>query len=100
MNKLTNYFEQFINECNRDGIKVIFVYSPEYIDGQVFVKNRKEIISKYQYFANKYNLDFFDYSNDTMCMKKEFFYNAEHLNKKGSELFTKKLVRDMKNSWR
>jgi len=89
-------FEQFINECNSNGIKLILVYSPEYIEGQNYVTNRGEVISKYKYFANKYNLIFIDYSQDKISMQKQFFYNSEHLNKKGSEIFTNELVRDLK----
>jgi hypothetical protein len=89
-------FEQFINECKYNGTELILIYSPEYIEGQNYVINRNEIISKYQYFAQKYNLQFIDYSNDKLCMQKQFFYNAQHLNKKGSEIFTKKLIKDIK----
>ncbi|MFZ4464325.1 MAG: hypothetical protein ACOYN5_10785 [Bacteroidales bacterium] len=91
-----NLFEKFINECSNNNIKITLVFSPEYIEGQFFVKNRKEIISKYQHFANKYSLQFIDYSKDTMCMQKQFFYNSEHLNKKGSEIFTNKLIKDIR----
>ena len=93
---IVKLFEQFINECNDNGIKLILIYSPEQMEGQNFIKNRKEIISKYQYLANKYKIPFIDYSNDELCNQKQFFYNAEHLNKKGSELFTKKLIVDIK----
>jgi hypothetical protein len=88
--------EQFINECQENGIRLTLVYSPEYIEGQAFVKNRNEIISIYQYLAHQYNVPFLDYSNDTISKQKQFFYNSEHLNKKGSELFTKKLIYDLR----
>ncbi len=91
-----NLFEQFINECHDERINLILVYSPEFIDGQSFVKNRQEIISKYEYFARKYNLLFLDYSKDELSMQKQYFYNAEHLNKNGSEIFTNKLIKDIK----
>lgn len=89
-------FEQFINECNSNGIKLTLVYSPEYVEGQNYVSNRKEIISKYQYFANKYNLQFIDYSHSKLSMQKQFFYNSQHLNKKGAEIFTNELIGDLK----
>lgn len=92
-------FEEFIIECKKNGIKLMLVYSPEYIEGQNFVKNRKDIISKYQNFANKYDLQFIDFSNDTLSLKKDFFYNSEHLNKEGSAIFTKKLIKYIKHAW-
>jgi len=88
--------EQFINECKEYGIRLTLVFSPEYIEGQAFVRNRNEIISIYKNFAKKYNLLFLDYSNDTLSHQKQFFYNAEHLNKLGSELFTIKLINDFR----
>lgn len=91
-----NLFEQFVNECKIDKIKLILVYSPEYIEGQFFVKNREEVISKFKYFSKKYNLTFIDYSNDEISRQKKYFYNASHLNKKGSTIFTKKLCKDLK----
>ena len=89
-------FEQFLLECKSDKITVLLVYTPEHIDGQRFVKNRNEIINIFNDFSNKYNLLFLDYSNDEICKKKDYFYNASHLNKKGSELFTSKLSYDIK----
>jgi hypothetical protein len=91
-----NLFNQFLLECKADKITVILVYTPEHIDGQKFIKNRKKIINIFNDFSNKYNLLFLNYSNDEICKKKDYFYNASHLNKKGSELFTSKLSYDIK----
>jgi len=78
-------FKRFLTECAEEGIRIIFVYSPEYIEFNSFVRNRNEIISLYS-----------NYTNDTICSQKQYFYNATHLNKKGSELFTHQLARDLK----
>jgi hypothetical protein len=89
-------FNQFLLESKSSEITVILVYTPEYIDGQNFVKNREEIVKIYEDLSNKHNLLFLDYSDDILCKQKEYFYNASHLNKKGSEIFTRKLARDLK----
>jgi len=89
-------FNKFLFECKLNDINVILVYTPEYIDGQNFVKNREQIIKIFEDISNKYNLLFLDYSDDSLCTQKEYFYNASHLNKKGSEIFTRKLVHDLK----
>jgi len=91
-----NLFEKFINECKNNDIELSLVFSPEFIEGQHYVRNRKELISKYQNLANKYNLQFLDYSNSEICFQKQYYYNAQHLNKNGSELFTKLLIKDLK----
>lgn len=91
-------FDRFLYECRVNNIVVIFVNSPEYIEGQLFIKNRDEVIKLYQEFSNKYNIVFLDYSNDEMCYQREYFFNAQHLNKTGAELFNGKLVRDLKRT--
>ena len=90
-------FENFIKQCKVKNIELIFVYTPEYIEGQKFVKNRKNIIDIYQNLSEKYRVPFYNYSNDSICLDKSYFYNASHLNKKGSELFSKKFAHDLKS---
>jgi hypothetical protein len=85
-------FERFIYDCIRKDIDLLFVYTPEYIDGQLFVKNRKEVISLITLFSEKYKIPFFDYSNDTMSFQKKYFYNASHLNENGAKIFSHKLI--------
>jgi hypothetical protein len=91
-------FERYLNECNQKNIKLIFVYTPEYIEGQKFVGNRSDILALYYRLSKKFNIPFFDYSNDPISFQKDFFYNSGHLNRRGAELFTGKLVCDIKKS--
>ena len=93
--KLINLLNDFLSECKEKNIQVILVYTPEYIEGQNFTKNRKEIISLFDSIGNKNNIPFLDYSDNIMCSKKEFFYNASHLNKSGAEVFTSLLINDL-----
>lgn len=88
-------FDKFLMECKNSQIEVSLVYTPEHIVGQRFVTNRDQVITIYKNFAKKYNLQFLDYSKNPICLDTSFFYNATHLNKTGSELFTKKLVQDL-----
>ncbi len=89
-------FERYLQECKEQNIQMIFVYTPEYIEGQKFVKNRKDVLELYLHLSKKYNIPYFDYSTDSMCLNKTYFYNSGHLNKQGSAMFTKKLVSDLK----
>ena len=52
----------------------------------------------YRQFAKKYDLIFLDYSNDPISYNKSLFYNSNHLNAEGSEIFSKKLAADIKKS--
>lgn len=92
-----NLFNNFITDCQNNRIKVILVYSPEYIEGQQFVTNRKEIMKIYKNLALKHNLELLDYSDCDISYNKDFFYNSNHLNSKGADLFTRKLVEDLKS---
>jgi len=89
-------FDNYLLECSKKNIEVFLVFSPEYIEGQKLLKNRKEIINLYQNLADKYNFVFLDYSNDSISSNRDYFYNSQHLNKIGAELFTKKLSNDIK----
>lgn len=88
-------FELFLDECEKNSIKVIFVYTPEYIEGQEFVSNRNEIVSLFEEIALKHKILFLNYSDTSISKQKKYFYNALHLNKTGAELFTNKLIKDL-----
>ncbi len=88
--------QQFLNECNDLGIKVIIVYSPEQVSGQSFVENRDEVVNTYVKMAKRNGITFLDYSDDEMCYNKSLFYNSMHLNEKGANIFTNKLIVDLK----
>ncbi len=89
-------FKNFINECRINDIHLVFVYAPEYIEGQNFVTNRKDIIQFFKDMSTKYSIEFYDYSNDSLCFNKKYFYNASHLNISGAEIFSRKLAGDLK----
>ena len=92
-------FKQFIKEIKEEGIDLIFVYTPEYIDGQSLVKNRNEIFSVYEEILNKHKIPFFNYSNDLISFDKSLFYNSQHLNKKGANKFTEEFSKDLQISF-
>ena len=89
-------YDRFLSECREKNIQVIMVYTPEYIEGQEFVKNRDELIARFRAIAEKHALIFLDYSSDPMSFDKQYFYNALHMNQDGAEIFTKQLAEDLK----
>jgi hypothetical protein len=91
-------FEQFLQECAQKNIKIVFVYAPEYIEGQKFIENRAEVIDRYVNLSKKYDIPFYDYSQDSISFDKQYFYNALHLNRTGAELFTSKLIKQLKET--
>ncbi|QNL20601.1 hypothetical protein HZR84_01075 [Hyphobacterium sp. CCMP332] len=90
-------FEDFIIECQNNSTKLILVYPPEYIEGQLFIENRASLINLYENIASKHSLLFLDYSKDEINYNKDFFYNVLHLNKNGSKVFSATLANDLKS---
>lgn len=93
-------FDKYLKECIDNGIYIVLVYTPEYKEGQSFVRNRSEVMNTFQTFSAKYNIPFLDYSDDPISYDKKYFYNASHLNVTGAEIFTSKLISDIKNNER
>jgi hypothetical protein len=89
-------FRNYLKECHDQGIRIILVYSPQYIEGQHFVQNKESILDLYRSLASDYDVPFLDYSDDPICQSKAYFYNSGHLNKEGSALFTRKLSHDLR----
>jgi len=83
-----NDLDAFLAECNREGILVVLVYPPEYYKGQELVNNREEIFAIYRRLAGKHGVEFLDYSSDPMSLDTTYFYNSQHMNKAGAELFS------------
>lgn len=87
----------FLKECKDLGIEVYMIASPEYYKGKTFVKNRAEIIDILKDIARQHNVPYIDFSDDEQLGNStEYYYNSQHLNALGAELFTKKLMTDMK----
>ncbi len=91
-------FNNFIKESRANDIKLCFVYTPEYIEGQEFVSNRDSVMQIFANYSTEFNIPFFDYSNDSISLDKKYFYNASHMNKDGADKFTKQLMLDLNKS--
>lgn len=88
-------FDDFISDVTMSGTKVIFVYAPVYIGATNKVVNLEGMYEMYDTIAKKYNVTILDYNFDPICYDTTCFYNAMHLNRKGSELFSVKLAHDI-----
>jgi hypothetical protein len=95
---IVKLFTNYIEECKRENIRLVFIYPPEYIEGQTLVQNRKEILSLFKSIAARYNIPYYDYSSHPISYDKTYFYNSQHLNVNGSILFTEIVVRELKSS--
>ena len=85
-----------INRCKSENIRLILVYSPVHTSLQKLILNKDSIVSVFKDLSVKNNLSYFDYSNIPLCSDTTYFYNANHLNTKGVEVFNKLLINDLK----
>ena len=92
-----NLFNDYLIMCKNNGIKVVLVWTPEYIEAQRLFTNREEVISIFKEYSKKYGFDFIDYSNSYISYDKKYFYNSQHLNSRGVDEFNKLLVLDIKS---
>lgn len=85
-------FEDFVRTVKEKNIKLYVVQSP------ILVKkfNTSVSLDTMKSILNKYGEAFWDYSFDTAFYKKQNFYDNLHLNTTGAELFSAKLVSDIK----
>lgn len=94
---IVSLFNNYISDCLRDNINIILVYPPSYHKSHKYIKNQDEIILLFESIANKNQVPFLNYSEDELSYSEQYFYNSQHLNKNGAELFTKKMCLDIKN---
>ena len=95
--KVAEEFTNYLEYCRENRIKVVLVFSPEYAELHSLITNRNEIINLFQRYSKQFDIPFLDYSNHPICFNKSYFYNSEHLNKEGSETFSKVLAQDLQS---
>jgi hypothetical protein len=84
--------EDLIRVCRDRGIKLVFVYSPEYREMQRLTKNRAEIFAKFRELSNRYNVPIWDFSDWDNADNHDLFRNSQHLNAEGAKVFSQDLA--------
>lgn len=92
---LVEKFELFLLNCKKQKIQLILINTPEYNIGRPIHKNGDEILTIIKDLARKHNVIYLDYSKDSICQEKKFFYGLTHLNKLGAEAFSYKMANDI-----
>ena len=87
----TAIFGDLIRVGLKAGSRVVLVYSPEYYEAQILTRNRKEILDQVRKIADRCGVEFWDFSDNPICQDKSFFYNSQHMNKRGADIFSDEL---------
>lgn len=74
--------------CRKQGIPLLFVYSPEYIEMQALESNREEIFEQFLKICQEFGAKLWDYSASPISMSQTNFYNSQHLNAEGANAFS------------
>ena len=84
--------EFFVKSVTEKGIPLVVIVSPMY--AKPFEDNESLIVSKE--ILAKYGVEVWDYATDPRYVKKELFYDFNHLNVKGAEMFSREIASRMK----
>ncbi len=89
--KVVALLDGLLAEADKVGTKVIFVYAPlinklkENLDEQTS-------LDAYHNLADKYHVPILDFTQMWICSDTSYFHDANHVNAKGAEIFTKELA--------
>jgi hypothetical protein len=93
---LVALFGKYLDRCKAAGIKVIMFYPPTYYISRPYLLNFERLHTFLVNCAAEHGVPFLDHTNDPMNYEKSYFYNTQHLNKKGSEVFSRELAAEIK----
>jgi hypothetical protein len=85
---------EFLLEQKKEGVKCIGVIAPEYYPVWKIENNRELALEKLYAMSIRYDVPIINFSDSayTLCFNKSDFYNSEHLNKVGAEIFSRDLA--------
>jgi len=79
---------------------VVFVFTPHYYQFSRIVAGKDKYIQFLKDIANRYGTAFLDFTNDSICYHKDYYYNGTHLNKWGATAFSLKLADSLKTMYK
>ncbi|WP_422355042.1 SGNH/GDSL hydrolase family protein [Roseivirga pacifica] len=95
--ELIEAMDAYIQSCKDEGIEIVLVYPPIYNEAKPYFQNNPQILDILKGLAQKNEIPFLDYSEDSLSYSKENFADHVHMSSKGAEIFTKRLSQDLKN---
>lgn len=88
-------FLEFLEECSELGISVLMVCPPHY-EGGLFVRNKDDILAFYKKVSIEQKIPYLDYTYHPITKDITKFYNTQHLNQTGAEIFSREFANDAK----
>lgn len=88
-------FEEFLEQCRKEQVRVVLVKAPYYAGATSKIKDREGMERLFNNIAERHRVPLLDYTYDPICNDTNCFYNATHLNRKGSTIFSEMLAHDL-----
>jgi hypothetical protein len=84
---------KFMAREKKAGVRCIGFIAPEYDEVWKYEKNRTSVIQQIYQYADIIKVPVWNFSDSSYkpCFNKAYFYNSQHLNKKGATVFSKDL---------
>ena len=95
--RIVAQLDSFVNDSYKEGVQIVFVKSPVYQPLFDHFTGIAQTDSIFDAIAEKHHLPVLDYYSSPIGLDSSFFYNPSHLNKKGSEVFTRELCGDLRS---
>jgi hypothetical protein len=84
--------EELIQLCKTNQIALLLSYSPQYEEMLNLVKNRSEVFSQFRRMARDFDVPLWDFTDSFLCRDKYYFYNSQHMNRRGASEFSTQLA--------
>jgi hypothetical protein len=94
--KVAREFEAYVQDAVAHSVQVILVSPPEYQAMTTLWINRDQVFTFYRRVAETHGLHLIDYAHHPICRDQSLFYNSQHMNKRGAELFSKDLAEKLR----
>jgi hypothetical protein len=91
--------ERILSIANDRRIRVTMFMAPEYVAARMHVRNRDAIVKAYRKIAERHGAEYLVLADEAIAEDRENFYNPEHLNRSGAELFTRLLGDSLLHLW-
>ena len=88
--KAINSLKEFVSVCNENKINLVLVAHPAPVElnNEYYKAFTQDAIS----LSNEFEVEFIDYSFNNGLDSKNHFYDIQHVNEAGAQLFTEKLI--------
>ena len=94
--RVLDEYDTYLKYCKANNIKVIMLYTPVYYEEPAYINNAAEIKDLFTTLSRKYDMPIIDNSNDTLSLHKKYFFNSQHMNETGTNIYSRTLADEVK----